>query len=143
MKNNQVLNVINPSTGVTVTDLPVDNVDSAVHKLSQAQALFADKSRHLSLDERIAILEKLAMLIEREHESFEMTIAQEGGKPLCDARVEVSRAVAGIRTAIATVSEHRGQVIPLGYQQSSAGRIAFTQVYPEAWCWPLVPSITL
>ena len=131
MKNNQVLNVINPSTGVTVTDLPVDNVDSAVHKLSQAQALFADKSRHLSLDERIAILEKLAMLIEREHESFEMTIAQEGGKPLCDAHVEVSRAVAGIRTTIATVSEHRGQVIPLGYQQSSSGRIAFTQVSPR------------
>ena len=131
MKNNQVLNVINPSTGVTVTDLPVDNADSAVHKLSQAQALFADKSRHLSLDERIAILEKLAMLIEREHESFEMTIAQEGGKPLCDAHVEVSRAVAGIRTTIATVSEHRGQVIPLGYQQSSSGRIAFTQVSPR------------
>ena len=131
MKNKQVLNVINPSTGVTVTDLPVDNVDSAVHKLSQAQALFADKSRHLSLDERIAILEKLAMLIEREHESFEMTIAQEGGKPLCDARVEVSRAVAGIRTTIATVSEHRGQVIPLGYQQSSSGRMAFTQVSPR------------
>ena len=131
MKNNQVLNVINPSTGVTVTDLPVDNVDSAVHKLSQAQALFADKSRHLPLDERIAILEKLAMLIEREHESFEMTIAQEGGKPLCDAHVEVSRAVAGIRTTIATVSEHRGQVIPLGYQQSSSGRIAFTQVSPR------------
>ena len=131
MKNNQVLNVINPSTGVTVTDLPVDNADSAVHKLSQARALFADKSRHLSLDERIAILEKLAMLIEREHESFEMTIAQEGGKPLCDAHVEVSRAVAGIRTTIATVSEHRGQVIPLGYQQSSSGRIAFTQVSPR------------
>ena len=76
MKNKQVLNVINPSTGVTVTDLPVDNVDSAVHKLSQAQALFADKSRNLPLDERIAILEKLAMLIEREHESFEMTIVE-------------------------------------------------------------------
>ena len=131
MKNKQVLSVINPSTGIALTDLPVDDVDSAVNKLSKAQALFADKSRHLRLDERIAILEKLAMLVEREHESFEMTIAQEGGKPLRDARVEVSRAVAGIRTTIATVSECRGQVIPLGYQQSSSGRMAFTQVSPR------------
>ena len=131
MKNKQVLSVINPSTGIALTDLPVDDVDSAVNKLSKAQALFADKSRHLRLDERIAILEKLAMLVEREHESFEMTIAQEGGKPLRDARVEVSRAVAGIRTTIATVGECRGQVIPLGYQQSSSGRMAFTQVSPR------------
>lgn len=70
MKNKQVLSVINPSTGIALTDLPVDDVDSAVNKLSKAQALFADKSRHLRLDERIAILEKLAMLVEREHEGL-------------------------------------------------------------------------
>lgn len=131
MKNKQVLNVINPSTGMALTDLSVDDVNSAVQKLGRARALFADKSRHLQLHQRIAILEKLAMLVEREHEGFAMTIAQEGGKPLRDARVEVSRAVAGIRTAIATVSEHRGNVIPLGYQQSSSGRMAFTQVSPR------------
>ncbi|MDG0996335.1 MAG: aldehyde dehydrogenase family protein [Gammaproteobacteria bacterium] len=131
MKNKQVLNVINPSTGETLTELSVDDADSALNKLSKAQALFAEKSRQLPLHERIAILEKLVLQIANEHESFAMTIAEEGGKPLCDARIEVSRAVAGIRTTIATVSEQHGNVIPMGYQQSSSGRIAFTQVSPR------------
>ena len=131
VKNKQVLNVINPSTGETLTELSVDDADSALNKLSKAQALFAEKSRQLPLHERIAILEKLVLQIANEHESFAMTIAEEGGKPLRDARIEVSRAVAGIRTTIATVSEQHGNVIPMGYQQSSSGRIAFTQVSPR------------
>jgi len=131
VKGKQVLDVINPSTGLLVTDLSVDDRASALQKLSKARALFADKARHLQLHQRIAILEKLAMHVEREHESFAMTIAEEGGKPLRDARVEVTRAVAGIRTAIATVAEHRGNVIALGQQQASSGRMAFTQRAPR------------
>lgn len=131
MKNKQVLTVINPSTGVPVSELPVDDLEEAEQKLNRAQALFADRPRHLPLHARIAILEKLAAYVDSTQESFAMTIAEEGGKPLRDARIEVTRAVAGIRMAVAKVSEHRGKVIPLGHQQSSAGRISQTQVFPR------------
>ncbi|MFT7562165.1 MAG: acyl-CoA reductase-like NAD-dependent aldehyde dehydrogenase [Flavobacteriales bacterium] len=131
MEKMKVLNVVNPSTGEVVSELPVDNLVNAELKLNTAHALFADKSRHLPLHQRIAILEKLAIRIDLANENFAMTIAEEGGKPLQDARVEVARAVAGIRMAIAAVSEHRGNVIPMGYQSSSAGRISVTQVFPR------------
>jgi acyl-CoA reductase-like NAD-dependent aldehyde dehydrogenase len=131
MKQEHTLSVVNPSTATVIATVPVDDMHEAQQKLNKAHKLFADGSRHLPLHERVGLLEKLAARVEHEHEAFAMTIAQEGGKPLRDARVEVTRAVAGIRMAVATVSEHRGRVIPLGHQQSSAGRISFTQVFPR------------
>ena len=131
MKQGHALPVVNPSTSAVLATLPVDNIDTASRKLQRAHALFVDKPRHLPLHERVDLLEKLAAAVERRHDAFSMTIAEEGGKPLRDARVEVTRAIAGIRMAVATVSEHRGRVIPLGHQQSSAGRISLTQVFPR------------
>jgi acyl-CoA reductase-like NAD-dependent aldehyde dehydrogenase len=39
----------------------------------------------------------LADLVAAEHEDFSRLIANEGGKPIRDARVEVTRAISGIR----------------------------------------------
>jgi acyl-CoA reductase-like NAD-dependent aldehyde dehydrogenase len=131
MNKINALKVINPSTATLLDELPVDDLDSAVAKLDSAYKLFGDKARQLPLHERIAILEKLAASLERDRELYAVTIAQEGGKPLRDARVEVTRAIAGIRMSASTVAEHRGRVIPLGSQASSAGRISMTQVFPR------------
>tara|TARA_R110001599_G_scaffold351965_1_gene585314 strand:+ start:4220 stop:4741 length:522 start_codon:yes stop_codon:yes gene_type:complete len=116
----QLMTVFNPSTGKILAELKADSVNSAERKLTRARALFDDRSRHLPLHERIGILEKLAALVQRDREAFAMLIAKEGGKPLRDARVEVTRAIAGIRLTIAAVGEHRGNMIPLGQTQSSA-----------------------
>ncbi len=125
------LKVINPSDGREIADLAVDDSVSAQNKLQRAWSLFQDKKRRLPLHQRITILRQLITLMEGRKELFAMTIAQEGGKPLMDARVEVSRAIAGIETAIQTISEHRGNVIPLGHQAASAGRVSFTQKFPR------------
>ena len=90
------LKVINPSTAAPLEELSVDDLESAVSKLNRAHSLFGDKGRHLPLHERIKILEKLAVSIEQDHESYAMLIAQEGGKPLRDARIEVTRAIAAL-----------------------------------------------
>jgi acyl-CoA reductase-like NAD-dependent aldehyde dehydrogenase len=131
MKNKQTLSVINPSTAKVIATLPTDDVHSAEQKVQRAKDLFTDRARQQPLHFRVSVLEKLAASIEGDHEAYAMTIAEEGGKPLQDARVEVTRAIAGIRMAAATVSEHRGKVIPLGREQSSAGRISMTQMFPR------------
>ena len=125
------LTVTNPSTGLEITTLEADSGGNASNKLNLAWRRFKDRSQHLPLHERIDILGRLVQLMERDADSFAMTIAQEGGKPLRDARVETSRAIAGVRMAIQSASEHRGRVIPLGHQASSAGRISFTQKFPR------------
>lgn len=131
MNSEQLLEVTNPSTGSTLNQLAMDNLEVAQRKVTLARLLFDDKSRHLPLHERVKLLEKLAGAVEDDHQEFALLIAEEGGKPLRDAKVEVTRAIAGIRNAIATVSEHRGSVIPMGHQASSAGRIALTQSFPR------------
>ena len=126
-----ILSVTNPSTGQQITTVAADSAEQAARKLELAWRRFKDKRQHLPLHERVEILERLVVLMERDAEAFAMTIAQDGGKPLSDAQVETSRAIAGVRMAIQSASEHRGRVIPLGHQVSSAGRLSFTQKYPR------------
>jgi acyl-CoA reductase-like NAD-dependent aldehyde dehydrogenase len=67
--------------------------------------------------------------MQNEAEELALCIAREGGKPLADARVEVTRAIAGVRIAIAEVSGQHGHVIPLGSEHASSGRRVFTQKF--------------
>ena len=125
------ITVTNPSTGREITTLEADTDVGAARKLDMAWRRFKDKNQHLPLHERIEILERLVTLMERDADAFAATIAQDGGKPLSDAQVETSRAIAGVRMAIQAAGEHRGRVIPLGHQASSSGRLSFTQKYPR------------
>lgn len=129
--NNSNLSITNPSTGEQIAALEADTGEQAVHKLEQARRRFKDRRQHLPLHARIEILERLVVLMEGDADGFAMTIARDGGKPLSDAQVETVRAIAGVRMAIQAAGEHRGQVIPLGHQASSASRLSFTQKYPR------------
>lgn len=123
--------ILNPSTGEVITTLKEDTLESGREKILRAKHQFDDKKSHLALHQRINILEKLVLILKEQKEKLALNIAQEGGKPLVDARIEANRAIAGIVNAIQVISEHRGQVIPLGHQASSADRISFTQKFPR------------
>ncbi len=125
------LSVFNPSTGEEIARLKTDDGNAAKAKLERAWQRYQKQGAWLPLHRRIEILEQLVKVMERDEESHAQLIAAEGGKPLKDARVEAARAIAGVRIAINTVSEHRGNVIPLGHQASSSGRLAFTQHFPR------------
>ena len=125
------LTVTNPSTGETIALLKTDDRETALGKIDLAWQRYRDRGAWLPLHQRIEILERLVRLMERDRDTYAQTIAAEGGKPLQDARVEADRAIAGVRIAINVVSEDRGNVIPLGHQAASAGRLAFTQHFPR------------
>lgn len=130
MTDSSTLDVINPSTGEIITSLETDSRTSALSKLDNAWSLYRDAERHLSLHERIDLLEKLAEHVVSNRDDFLSTMVSEGGKPWRDSQVEFDRAIQGIHLAMSTVAKHRGSSIPLGYQASSANRIANTQVFP-------------
>jgi acyl-CoA reductase-like NAD-dependent aldehyde dehydrogenase len=75
-------------------------------------------------------LKCIAYLVEEEQEQFAMLIAREGGKPLNDARVEVTRAINGIEIAIATMMRMAGEEIPMGLTPAAENRYAFTTKEP-------------
>jgi len=124
----EILKVKQAYTGKVLKELPMHNATQVEQMLSTADALH--KSGALPIHERISILQKLSDLVANEHEEFSRLIANEGGKPICDARVEVTRAVDGIRIAIAEIRSIKGYEVPMDMTPAGAGREAFTIMEP-------------
>ena len=103
------------------------HVDAA---LAVAHARFRDRPGWLSVPARIAILEKTSGLMTERAASMALLAAREGGKPLRDSAVEVTRAIDGVRLCIDALRSNSGSVIPLGTTPATTGRTAFTQKEP-------------
>ena len=95
-----------------------------------AWSLYRDRGGWLPVHRRIEILDRLAALMTREAEGLALVAASEGGKPLADSRVEVHRAIDGVKLCIETLRTEPGQVVPIGTTEATAGRIAFTRKEP-------------
>ena len=98
--------------------------------LRTAHARFRNRDAWLALDERIGILERAAVQMAEDHEKLTLLATREGGKPLSDSRIEVTRAIDGIRLCIDTLRAEAGHVVPMGTTAASAERMAFTQKEP-------------
>jgi acyl-CoA reductase-like NAD-dependent aldehyde dehydrogenase len=95
-------------------------------KLSRAHKAFLDREGWLKPHARIAVLQRLAALVDGKKEHFAQLIAREGGKPYPDALVEATRAVDGVRNGAEELRNFGGQQIPMGLTAATDGRWAFT-----------------
>ena len=111
----------------TVTTADKETVDLA---LNNAHALFNDRSGWLKAEERLTVLRRTAELMSERAESFAVAAAREGGKPLIDSRIEVTRAIEGLYVCIETLKTSAGSVIPMNLSAASAGKLAFTRHEP-------------
>jgi acyl-CoA reductase-like NAD-dependent aldehyde dehydrogenase len=111
----------------TVATADGNHVEDA---LAAAYGLYRDRESWLSIPERIAILDKTAAIMDERVEALTLTAASEGGKPYADSKVEVLRAIDGVRLCVETLRGHAGSVIPIGTTPATMGRIAFTQKEP-------------
>jgi len=111
----------------TVDCADASAVDAA---LAIAEKLFKDKKNWLSVAQRIAILDKAADIMQQRAESLALIAAQEGGKPLIDSQVEVTRAIDGIKNCIELMRDNHGEEIPMNINAASANRLAMTRREP-------------
>ncbi len=95
-------------------------------KLARAYAASRNRDAWLKPHQRIAVLQRLATLVEGRKEQFAQLIAKEGGKPYPDAMVEATRAVDGIRNGADELRNFAGQEVPMGLTAATEGRWAFT-----------------
>jgi acyl-CoA reductase-like NAD-dependent aldehyde dehydrogenase len=116
--------------GEPIADVRLDDAASVAQKLDRAVNAFADRANWLPAYERIAILNRLARLVERDFELFALLIAREGGKPLTDAKAEVTRAINGIEGGASELEHLRGEEIPMGLTPAASDRWAFTTKEP-------------
>src|SRR5215831_2296 len=113
-----------------IAELPTDNASALDKKLTTARARFQDRGAWLQPHARMAVLHKLAALVEKQREAFALLIAREGGKPYSDALVETDRAIDGVRNAADLLRTRGGVEIPMGLTPASENRRAWTVKEP-------------
>lgn len=124
------LSVTSPFDGRELEQVGTAGPDHVEDTLSAAYGRYRDRDSWLSAPKRIEILDKTAAIMSGQIEELTMLAASEGGKPYSDSKVEVIRAIDGIRLCAETLRAHSGSVIPIGKTAASTGRIALTQKEP-------------
>jgi len=104
--------------------------DAVEIALSTADSLFQDKNNWLTAEQRIAVLEKTASIMQSRFDELAIEAAREGGKPLVDSKVEVTRAIDGIKNCIEVLRTAHGEEIPMRKNAASMNRLAFTTHEP-------------
>ena len=122
--------VVAPYDGAVIATVDTAGVQHAEDALAAAHRLYRNRTVWLPLHQRVAILERLAALMTQHQDVLALEAAREGGKPLVDSLVEITRAIDGVRLCIEHIRGHAGDVIAMGTTAASAGRVAFTQKEP-------------
>ena len=122
------LKVRSPYDGHLIKEVDLDDETRIEQALTTAEEL--EQKKPLPIPERIHILNKTADLVEAKAEEFARQSAEEGGKPLIDSRIELTRAVQGIREAANSIGQLTGHEIPMNLTPSSMNRMAFTTREP-------------
>lgn len=125
-----MLEVVNPFDLAPIGSVPTHDWAAVDAALERAYLLARDRSRWKKPHERAAILHRVLEIMEERREHLAFQIANEGGKPLIDARVEVARAINGIELCIHEIGSMRGTEIPMGLTAASEGRLAWTTREP-------------
>ncbi len=124
------LEVINPFDLQAIGSVRLSDWETVDKYLKDAHGLFRNRNNWLPCYVRIEILKKTAKLMQERFEALAFQIANEGGKPLIDARVEVARAIDGVELCIKELSHLAGREIPMDLTRAGAGRLAFTSREP-------------
>ena len=120
------LEVKSPFDRSTVATLELANGDDVEAALAKAKALFDNRDGWLPPHQRIAVLEKLAALMEANKDRLVATAIKEGGKPHTDTVVEVERAISGVKLGVHAIHNLGGEEVPMGLTPASTKRIAMT-----------------
>lgn len=128
--SNKTLKVYSPFDQNLLDEITLSDKKDVEKALRKATALFLDRSKRIPAHERIAILEKVGELMRNEMEELTQTATSEGGKPYQDSKVEVLRAINGVKIAAEEIGRLTGEQIPMGLTEASVNRIAFTTREP-------------
>lgn len=128
--NTSTLSVTSPFDGEVLAELDTQSKSDVDQALALAVSLHNDREQRLSLPRRIEILQNVIAIMTEQSEELALLAASEGGKPLADSRIEVTRAIECIHLCIEHLHHDGGQVIPMNLNAASANRAAFTQNEP-------------
>jgi acyl-CoA reductase-like NAD-dependent aldehyde dehydrogenase len=125
-----MITIKNPYSLEKITELKLASENDVESCLQKAHKLYTTKREGLPAYQRIEILEKTVKLLEENFDRLINTAVSEGGKPYNDTKVEVLRAINGVKLAIQAIGGIHGEEVPMGLTSSSSNRLAFTTKEP-------------
>jgi acyl-CoA reductase-like NAD-dependent aldehyde dehydrogenase len=125
-----MLKVLSPYDQSLIREIPLVGKEEVEMALTNAYELFQNQSQWLPAHERIAILERTVEIMDARIDKLTNIAAQEGGKPYLDSKVEVLRAINGVKIAAEHIGQLKGEQIPMGLTKASVNRMAFTTREP-------------
>ncbi|MFC1561364.1 aldehyde dehydrogenase family protein [candidate division KSB1 bacterium] len=112
------------ATAATADSAAVDKA------LQTAFTLYRNRDSWLKPARRIEILENTAAIIKEREEELAVEAAREGGKPLVDSRIEVTRAIDSVKICVETLRTQSGREVPMNLNHASFNRFAYTRFEP-------------
>ncbi|WP_076860188.1 aldehyde dehydrogenase family protein [Bradyrhizobium mercantei] len=125
-----MLQVVQAYDRAPLAEIAVDDAAAMETKLEAALRTFNARDQWLAPHQRAGILRRAAALLDDRRAQFAIQIAREGGKPLQDATIEVTRAIDGLHCAADELRSFAGREVPMGLTAASEKRWAFTTREP-------------
>ena len=129
MEDGDIVEVRSPFDGSVVGRVVQGRREHAEAAIAAAVKAFGT-TRRLPAFERQRVLRRVARSIAERKDEFSRTLAQEAGKPIKAARMEVDRAVFTFNVAAEESTRIYGEYIPLDWQEYTAGRWGMVRRFP-------------
>lgn len=122
--------VKSPYNGEAIAAVAQADEKAIKQAIAQAKETFENVMRKMPAHKRAEILLNTAKLLGEHHEDMARTIALEGGKPIKDARIEVSRSISTFTIAAEETLRLDGEQIAMDRQPGNEGRLGLVMREP-------------
>ncbi len=118
--------VYSPYDMAEIAKVEVADEKAIEQALQNSMISYEEVMFNMPSHKRVEILRKVANQIKKNHEDLSITIAKEGGKPINDARAEVTRAINTVETCAQVALEIHGEQINMDRTEKGENHIAYT-----------------
>ncbi len=115
-----------PYSGEILAEVEQGDADVLEQALKNAEHSFHAVMKKMPAYKRAEILYAVSRMIKENQKDLALTIAQEGGKPLKDAYIEVARAINTVKMCGDTALELNGEQMTMDRASGTENHLAFT-----------------
>ena len=127
--NDAIIEIINPATGELIDTVPNSTEEDVDKVVSVAKSTYKTWAE-IPLYDRGNILEKFAELVESQKDELANLLSNETGKPIKEARAEISNMKTFVHGYVEKAKHEYGNVIPAGSEPGQEKTIQMTVQEP-------------
>lgn len=123
---NNFKDIHSPYSGEVIAKMEIADENAIEQALVNSEKYYTTIMKNMPAHVRANILYKVANQLKENLEDLALTIAKEGGKPLTDAKAEITRAINTIETCAMVALSIHGEEIRMDRTEKGNNHIAFT-----------------